>query len=133
MIDALPPFAVAEPRFALRALAQTASRAPLGGARETLLAAMVGARLAVGAQGPAALPLELRAERAAAARHWIGALSLPAVVRGAILALVDATAADAPDRLAAALAKVTEVTAPHLDRKARSELDRLAREIAPSH
>jgi hypothetical protein len=59
----------------------------------------------------------------------MGALTLPAAVRGALLQLVDASAMDAPDALVAALGKVTEVTAPHLDRKARSELDRLAREL----
>jgi hypothetical protein len=32
--------------------------------------------------------------------------------------------------LAAAVANVTEITAPHLDRKARSEMDRLARRIS---
>lgn len=128
-MDALPSFALAEPQFRLRALALATARAPLGGAREALTATLLAARLAAGARGPHALPVLLRGERAAAARHWMGALTLPAAVRGALLQLVDASATDAPDTLVAALGKVTEVTAPHLDRKARSELDRLAREL----
>ncbi len=130
MTIALPPFALAEPVFPLRALALATSRAPLGGAREALMAALVAARLAAGAHGPAAVPAPLRAERATAARHWIGALTLTAQVRSAVTQLLDASAAGDPAVLGAALAKVTDITAPHLDRKARSELDHLARTLA---
>jgi hypothetical protein len=125
----LPPYALAEPVFPLRALALSAARAPLGGAREALTAALVAARLAASAHGPAAIPPPLRTERATAARHWIGALTLTAPVRSAVTQLLDASATGDPAILAAALAKVTDVTAPHLDRKARSELDHLARTI----
>jgi hypothetical protein len=59
----------------------------------------------------------------------MGALSIPAALRSALGELLDATARDDAQALAAAVAKVTEVTAPHLDRKARSEMDRLARRI----
>ena len=128
-METLPPIAVAEPRFPLRALALAASRAPLGGVRETLLATLVAARLAAGAVGPSALPAPLRAERAAAARHWLGALSLSAAIRGALTQLLESTALEQPAGMGAALEKVIEVTAPQLDRKARSELDRLARTI----
>jgi len=130
-MDALPPFAVAEPVFPLRALALAASKAPLGGVREALMATLVAARLSVTAHGAAALPADLRAERAAAARHWLGALALPAAVRNALWQLIDATARDDAAALAGALASVTEVTAPHLDRKARSEMDRLTRAVRP--
>lgn len=130
-MDALPPFAVAEPVFPLRALALAASKAPLGGVREALMATLVAARLSVTAHGPAALPIGQRVERATAARHWMGALTLPTAVRNALGQLVDATARDDAAALAAALASVTEVTAPQLDRKARSELDRLTRAIRP--
>lgn len=133
-MDDTPSFAVAEPLFPFRALAAAAARAPLGGARESLTATLVAARLAVVACGPHALPAALRTARAAAARHWMGALTLPASVRGALVQLVEASAREEPAALSAALsaalAKVTEVTAPHLDRKARLELDRLAREVA---
>jgi hypothetical protein len=93
------------------------------------MATLVGSRLAVTAAGAEALPDALRAERAAAARHWMGALTLPPALRASLAQLLDATVrGDAPS-MAAALANVTEVTAPHLDRKARSELDRLTRSI----
>jgi len=126
---AAPSFALAEPTFPLRALAIATSKAPLGGVREALLATLVGARLAAGARGPAALPPPLRAERALAARHWLGALTLAAPVRTAILQLLDASVLGQPAALASALANVTAVTAPHLDAKARSELDRLSRSL----
>jgi hypothetical protein len=50
-------------------------------------------------------------------------------LRTALGRLLDATVTGDAPALAAALVNVTEVTAPHLDRKARSELDRLARSI----
>jgi hypothetical protein len=124
-----PSFAVAEPHFAFRALAQAAARAPLGGAREGLLATLVAARLARASAGPEALSLAQRAERAAAARQWLGALSLPSTLRLALLQLLEATADSDPVVLRAALGKVTDVTAPHLDRKARSEIDLLSRQL----
>jgi hypothetical protein len=122
-----PTYALAEPAFPFRALTQAAAKAPLGGAREALMATLVAARLVHGALGPDALPAPLRLERSVAARHWLGALSLAAPLRAALLQLVDATSAPDHAALTLALAKVTEVTAPHLDRRARSELDRLAR------
>ena len=128
-MDNSPSFALAEPHFPFRALAVAAARAPLGGAREALTATLLAARLAAVASGPGALPEGLRGERAAAARHWMGALSLPAPVRAALIQLVDASARGDAAALSAALGRVTEVTAPHLDRKAHSELDRLARWI----
>ncbi|MFA6167379.1 MAG: hypothetical protein WC700_12250 [Gemmatimonadaceae bacterium] len=128
-MDALPPYALAEPVFPLRALAIATSRAPLGGVRESLMATLVAARLAAASRGPVALSAPLRAERAGAARHWMGALTLGAPLRAALGQLLDATVRDDAPALAAALANVTEVTAPHLDRKARSELDRLTRSI----
>ncbi len=128
-MEALPPFALTVPAFPLRALAIATSRAPLGGAREALMATLVAARIAAASHGPDALPAPLRVERAGAARHWMGALSLAAALRAALGQLLDASVHDDARALAAALANVTEVTAPHLDRKARSELDRLTRTI----
>ena len=128
-MDSKPPFALVEPLFPLRALAIAAARAPLGGAREALTATLVAARLAAAAQGPDALPEPLRGVRAAAAQHWMGALTLSPPVRGALMQLVEASARGEPAALSDALAKVTEVTATHLDRKAHLELDRLLREI----
>ncbi len=130
-MDALPPFAVAEPVFPLRALALAASRAPMGGAREALMATLVAVRLTAAACGPNALPADQRAERAAAARHWMAALSLPAAVRSALNQLLEATMRDDAVALSAALHNVTDVTASHLDHKARLELDRLTRTLTP--
>jgi hypothetical protein len=93
------------------------------------MATLVAARLAAALRAPVALPALLRAERAGAARHWMGALALAAPLRAALGQLLDATARDDATAVSAALANVTEVTAPHLDRKARSELDRLTRWI----
>lgn len=128
--EPLPPYALTEPAFPLRALAVAVSRAPMGGVRESLMAALVGARLAAAAVGRDALPDALRSERAVAARHWLGALTLPPAARGAFALLVEASVAGEPAALSAALTKVIEVTAPNLDRKARWELDQLARTIA---
>jgi len=130
-MNVLPPFALVEPAFSLRALAIATSRAPLGGVRESLMAALVAARLASAARGPAAIAPALRAERAAAARHWLGALTLAAPARAALAQLLEASVPGDPVALASALGKVIEVTAPHLDRKARSELERLAHDFAP--
>jgi hypothetical protein len=119
------PYALTAHVFPFRALTALAGSAPLGGPRETALATLVSARLAAGAAPPVLLSLTLRAARADAARLWLTSVALPPAVRTAVLRLVDATAvADSPS-VAAALAKVTEVTAPHLDKGARSELDRL--------
>jgi len=89
----------------------------------------VAARLARDLVGPHALPAAQRAERAAAARQWMGALALATGLRTALLQLVDATAGLDPAAVHSALGKVTEVTAPHLDSKARSELGFLSREL----
>lgn len=124
-----PPFALAVPAFSFRALAGLAGRAPLGGARETALATLIAARLASGTVPPLVLASPFRVARAEAARLWMSSVALPAPVRHAIAGLLDASAADDPAALCAALAKVADVTAPQLDRAARLELDRLATRI----
>ncbi len=122
------PYALIAPAFAFRALAALASRAALGGPRETALATLVAARLAAGAAPPGNLTLAppVRAARADAARVWLTSVALPAPVRTAIAKLVDATAGNDDRTIVSTLAKVTDVTAPVLNRAARSELDRLA-------
>ena len=60
---------------------------------------------------------------------WIGALTLPAKSRTAILRAFAASAGEDPAVAADALDAVTEVTAPHLDRAARSELSQLAERL----
>jgi hypothetical protein len=120
------PYALAVPAFRFKALALAAGRAPLGGPRETALAVLIGARLAAGTTGPAALPLEIRVARADAARGWLGTIAIPPVTKVAVARLIETTARNDFAALVAAIAKVTDVTAPYLDRAARSELDLLA-------
>jgi hypothetical protein len=117
------PYAVAAPLFRFRALAGLAGRAPLGGPREAALATLVAVRLC---DPDAAVPPDIRAARADGARVWIGTVAAPAVAKAAIARLIETTARGDTTAIATALAKVTEVTAPYLDRASRSELDQLA-------
>jgi hypothetical protein len=121
-----PPYTLTVPAFAFRALASLAARAALGGPRETALATLIAARLAAGAAPPISLAPPLRAARADAARVWLSSVTLPAPVRAAIAKLVDASAGNDERMLAAALAKVTDITAPLMTKGARLELERLA-------
>jgi hypothetical protein len=121
-----PPYTLVAPTFAFRSLAALAARAALGGPRETALATLIAARLAAGAAPPISLAPPLRTARADAARVWLSSVTLPASVRAAIAKLVDATAGNDERVIAAALAKVTDITAQLMTRGARSELDRLA-------
>ena len=121
-----PPYTLAAPTFAFRALATLAARAALGGPRETALATLVAARLAAGAAPPLDLAPPLRSARADAARVWLTSVALPPSVRTAIGKLVDSSAGGDHRTILASLAKVTDVTAQVLTRGARSELDRLA-------
>ena len=123
------PFALVTPAFRFRSLALAAGRAPLGGAREAALAALIAARLAAAMLPPVALSIAARTARADAARGWLGSVALPAVPKLAITRLVEATAAGDRQTVANAVAKVTEVTAPYLDKAARLELEELTAEL----
>jgi hypothetical protein len=120
------PYALETPPFPFRALAALAAKAPLGGARETALATLIASRLVVGGLAPVSLPAPARRQRADAAKVWLSAVTLPAPVRTAIARVVDLSASDDRKAIAQGVAKVTEVTAPYLDRHARLELERLA-------
>jgi hypothetical protein len=87
---------------------------------------MMAARLVAATLPPAPLAASLRGARALAARQWLSSVTVPAPVRAALGKLIDATAHDDPLGISVALGKVTDVTAPHLDRASRSELTRLA-------
>lgn len=120
-----PLYSPARALFACPALLSLAARAGLGGARETLLGAVMAARLAAALRGPFALDDAARQARAEGARQWLGAITLPPKARTALLRSFAATAQGDPVGAADALEAVTEVTSPHLDRVARSELVRL--------
>lgn len=122
MSDHAPPFAPERATFPCPALLECAARATLGGAREALLGAVMAARLVSGMRAPCAISSPTRVARAEGARLWIGALTLPAKQRSALLRAFAATGGDDLGAAADALAQVTEITAPHLDRGARSEL-----------
>lgn len=124
------PYTLATPAFTLRALAVAAGRSPLGGARESLLALLIGARLAAAAVAGSALTPPQRRLRAEHARNWLGTVALPPVPKVAAARLIDATAGEDKRAILAALAKVTEVTAQYLDRPARLDLDSLAARLA---
>jgi hypothetical protein len=124
------PYALATPVFAFRSLAALAGRAPLGGPRETALATLIAARLVAGVTEPFPLLQPLRKARADAAKLWLSSVALPVPVRTAVVRLIDASVGEDRRVVAQALAKVTDVTAPQLDRGARSELERLASRLA---
>jgi hypothetical protein len=121
------PFALDTPAFSFTALAALAGRAPIGAARDTAIIAFATARLAeeVRLNG---LTVDERQARAAGARRWMATLSVAEPIRRAFLELTTATEQDGP-ATATALRRVMEVTGPLLDAGARSELDRLAREV----
>lgn len=129
-LPAAPPYALAVPTFRFRALASLAGRAPLGGAREVVLATYLVARLTDDARDPTVLPPVTRAARAAAARTWLANTALPATIRAALTRLAEATVGESTG-VVRPLADVITATEPYLDDPARLELGRLARGFAP--
>lgn len=123
---ARPPFTLVRATFPCPALLAAAGRATLGGPREVLLGAVMAARLASALRPPATLDDATRTTRAEAARQWLAALTLPAKARTALQRSFATSASGDRAAAADALDAVTEVTAAHLDRAARSELTRLA-------
>jgi hypothetical protein len=97
----------------------------LGGPREALLGTLFVARLATGMRGPYPLPMEVRLTRANGVRGWLTALAVPTKLRTALQKALAASAEEDRRAMAEALEGVTDITAPHLDRVARSELTRL--------
>jgi hypothetical protein len=122
------PYALASPIFRFRALASLAGQAPLGGAREVVLATYLLARLSDDCRKSKELPAATRAGRAAAARSWLANTALPTPVRAPMTRLAEATEGNLAD-VAAALAGVIGATSPYLDDPSRLELQRLARAI----
>jgi hypothetical protein len=89
-----PPYALARTTFRFTRLAALAGGAPLGGERESLLAAFVAARLLADATGAVALSDATRTARATAARSWIGSLNIASQLRGTVLDAISASAGD---------------------------------------
>lgn len=83
------------------------------------------ARLATGMRGPHPLPAEARRARAQGVAGWLTALAVPTKLRAAIQKAILTSAEEDRRAMADALEGVTDITAPHLDRVARSELARL--------
>ena len=127
-----PPYALASPRFRFRALAALVGRSPLGGEREVALATLLAARLVVGVLPPVPLPQNVRITRANGARAWFAALAVPPAFRQSLTRLLDATTSLDRDRLETALRTVIDVSAPHLDAPALSELREVMRLLAQS-
>lgn len=125
-----PPYSLAPATFRFRALATTAGRAPLGGAREAGLACYVGARLAAGLLPPIELSDDERVTRAAAARVWLASLALPPAIRTPVVKLIDATRAATRAQTGAALVTVAEAAASYLDGPALAELRSLAAQLS---
>ena len=124
-----PLVAATRATFPCPRLLSAAARAGLGGAREVLLGAWMAARLASGMRAPHPLSAAARHSRAEGARVWLGAITVPAKARAALLRSFAASAGNDRTLMAEALGGVTDVTAPHLDRVARSELTRLADDL----
>jgi hypothetical protein len=122
------PFALDTPTFSFKALASLAARAPIGSARDIAIVAFATARMAE-AVWPDGLSTDERQARAAAARRWLATIALADPVRRAFLDLIGATEVDG-SATAAALHRVIDVTGPQLDPGGRSELERLARDVA---
>lgn len=120
-----PPYSLTPVVFRFRALAALAGRLPLGGERELAMTLLMGARLADGCTAREVFPADQRKARSAGARHWVGALSLPAAARSAALQVADASAGESKEGVAAALERLVAIAAPLLDPPSRAELKQL--------
>jgi len=83
---------------------------------------MMVARLATGMRGPYPLPLAARLARANGVRGWLTALAVPTKLRAALQKALAASAEEDRNAMAEALEGVTDITAPNMDRVARSEM-----------
>ena len=93
------------------------------------MATLLAARLVVGALPPSPLPQQVRIVRANGARAWFAALAVPPSFRQSLTRLMDATTSVDGDGLEAALRAVIDVSAPHLDAPALTELHEIIRAL----
>jgi hypothetical protein len=122
VIAAVPPFSLDAPAFRFRALAALAGRAPLGGEREMALATLMAVRLAEGMLPGAALSAMARQSRAAGARVWLSAMTLPAASRIPLARVVEASEGESRGAAAEALAAYAGIANPMLDPGSRAEI-----------
>ena len=125
MITAAPPFSLDTPAFRFRALAALAGRASLGGEREMALATLMAARLAEGMLPESALSPMARQSRAAGARVWLSAMTLPASTRIPLARVVEASEGESRASVAEALAAFAGVANTMLDPGSRAEITEL--------
>lgn len=120
------PYALSRPSFLFRHLAMQAGLAPIGGAREVVLGCFMAARLAA-ERGPSGLELteEARQVRAAAAKSWLGTLTLPAAVRTPLAKCLESSARGTVAAVARDVATMRSACATYLDAGSRAELDAL--------
>lgn len=131
LVPAPLPHALATPVFPFPALTALAARSSLGATRETVLASLVGARLAAATLAPYRLTPEQREGRAAAAVAWLAALTLPEGVRPALGRLFEAAGGASAATLREALLEVSVVAADALDAPSTAELLALAGRLQP--
>ncbi|MEK0430408.1 MAG: hypothetical protein RL139_212 [Gemmatimonadota bacterium] len=125
----LLPFAMARAAFPCPALLHAAAAAPLGGAREALVATVVAVRLAAAGLNPGRLSPAQREARADAARVWGSALPLPPRLRTALQRVFAASTGADPGVTADALESLLETLAPAPPEAVRQEVRRLTERL----
>ena len=131
MPSTLPlPLALAPIVFPFRHLAVLAGRAPIGGAREVALACFVAARLAAELAGTGEPDDETRIARSAAAKGWLGTLTLPAAVRAPLIRCIESTGKGSAAAVGREVATLASASASYLDPASRAELRSLAESLA---
>jgi hypothetical protein len=127
----LPPYALPAPAFRFRNLATLAGRAPIGGAREVVLACFVAARLVNDCCDPMlGFDEDARAARCAGAKGWLGTIALPGPVRTPVAKLAEASANGHSEAMAPLVTALAKAADSFLDPAARAELDALATSLA---
>jgi hypothetical protein len=120
-----PRYALAPLAFPYRQLAALAGRAPIGGAREVVLACFLAARLA-GDRLAGPLPDGARATRGTGAKGWLSTLAIPTPVRTPLARCLELSATGTLGELGAAVGALALASAEYLEPAARAELDALA-------
>jgi hypothetical protein len=124
-----PRFALATPHFRFRALAAFAGRASIGGDREIAMACLVAGRLVATMLAPFRFSSSDTRTRSAAAKQWMGSLSLPAPVRAPLTQVADAVSAGNPASVATAIEKLVAVVSGKIDDASVGEMRTLATDV----